>query len=319
VNVAYLDNMTPNENLPKTLIEAVTYFADAKTCMEYMKNLHWPDGNITCPRCWSSHVKTIGGKRPMWKCYGCEKRFGPKVGTIFEKSPLSLSKWLLTVWLISNAKNGVSSCEISRSIGVCQKTAWFMLHRIREAMRNGSFKKLTGIVEADETFIGGKDKNRHANKKRHIQGHGDTTIVLGMIERGGRVVATVVDSVGAIDLNPAIRKHVEEGSVLYTDSLNSYKSLDKSYKHGSVNHNKGEYVRGEISTNKIENYWSLFKRTVKGTYIHVAPFHLDRYLDEQGFRYVERKGTDGTRFQQLSGQLLGRRLTWKELTGKATD
>lgn len=192
-----------------------------------------------------------------------------------------------------------------------------MSHRIREVMRTGSFKKLTGIVEADETFIGGKDKNRHANKKKHIQGHGDTTIVLGMIERGGRPVAAVVDSVKAKDLLPAIYKHVDSSATLYTDGLNSYRTLRADYQTGTVNHEKGEYVRGEVHTNTIENFWSLLKRGIKGTHIHVSPFHLDRYIDDQAFRYEHRKTNDFGRFDLSVSQAQGKRLTWNQLTGKA--
>ena len=303
------------QSLPKTLIEAVQYFSNNDNCVAFVKEHFWPDGEVCCLRCGSLGVTPVKG-RPQFRCKDCKYDFSVKVGTIFEKSPLPLSKWLPALWLMAATKNGISSHELSRSLGVTQKTAWFMSHRIREVMRTGSFKKLSGIVEADETFIGGKDKNRHANKKRHIQGHGDTTIVLGMIERGGRAVAAVVDSVGAIDLNPAIRKHVEEGTVLYTDSLNSYKSLDKSYKHSSVNHNRGEYVRGEVSTNGIENFWSLLKRGIKGTHIHVSPFHLDRYIDDQAFRYEHRKTNDLGRFDLTVTQAQGKRLTWNQLTGK---
>jgi len=243
-----------------------------------------------------------------------------KVGTIFEKSPLSLSKWLPALWLMSNSKNAISSHELARALGVTQKTAWFMSHRIREAMREHSFQKLSGVIEADETFIGGKDKNRHANKKKHIQhGHGDTTIVLGMVERGGRVTAKVVDSVKARDLKPAIRENIEQGSVLYTDELQSYKGLQKEYFRDMVNHSEGQYVKGNAHTNTIENFWSLFKRGIKGTHIHISPFHLDRYLDDQAFRYTNRKTNDFGRFDLSVSKAQGKRLTWNQLTGKAAS
>jgi transposase-like protein len=302
-------------NIPATLIEVITYFSDKKTCVEFVRDLHWPNG-VTCPVC-ASHDVTELTTRQLWQCKGCRKQFSVKVGTIFEDSAISLTKWLTAMWLMANARNGISSYELSRSLGVTQKTAWFMSHRIREAMRNGSIAKLSGVVEADETFVGGKDKNRHANKKKHIPGHGDTTIVLGMIERGGRPITKVVDSVKGKDLQPEIRKHVEEGTVLYTDSLNSYKTLGADYQHGAVNHQKGEYVRGDVHTNTIESFWALFKRCVKGTHIHLSNYHLDRYLDEECYRYNNRKGDDKARFEAATSQVFGRRLTYNELTGRS--
>ncbi|MFI5201105.1 MAG: IS1595 family transposase [Candidatus Kapaibacterium sp.] len=299
--------------LPKTLLEAVQYFSDNRTCVEFVRNLHWPDGNATCFHCGSAHVKALSNSQ-LWKCYDCKKKFSVKMGTIFEKSPLPLSKWLPAMWLLMNAKNGVSSCEIARSIGVCQKTAWFMMHRIREAMRNGSFLKLSGVVEADETFIGGNDSNRHADKKHG--GRESKSIVMGMVQRKGNVVSKVIDNTLGATMKNELRKHVAEESVLYTDESNSYNGLGGKYYRDSVNHFEKEFVRGDVHTNTIENYWSLFKRTLKGTYIHVAPFHLDRYLDEQAIRYNLRKGDDGSRFEQVASQTIGRRLTWKELTGQ---
>ena len=307
------------QNLPKTLIEAVQYFSDNANCVAFVVEHFWPGGEVCCLKCGSLSVRAIPG-RPQYRCKDCKYDFSVKVGTIFEKSPLSLSKWLPALWLMSNSKNAISSHELARALGVTQKTAWFMSHRIREAMREHSFQKLSGVIEADETFIGGKDKNRHANKKKHIQhGHGDTTIVLGMVERGGRVTAKVVDSVKARDLKPAIRENIEQGSVLYTDELQSYRGLQKEYFRDMVNHSEGQYVKGNAHTNTIENFWSLFKRGIKGTHIHISPFHLDRYLDDQAFRYTNRKTNDFGRFDLSVSKAQGKRLTWNQLTGKAAN
>lgn len=302
---------------PKTLIQAVQYFSDNRTCVEFVKNLRWSDGVVTCPRCESNHVKELS-TRQIWKCYGCKKQFSVKVGTIFEQSPIGLDKWLTAMWLISNARNGVSSCEIARSIGVTQKTAWFLMHRIREAMANGTFLKLQGVVESDETYIGGSDKNKHVWERiQNIKNRANRTpktAVMGMVERGGRVIAKVIDHADTNTLIGNVVANVDATATVYTDDLAAYNKLGKLYKkHESVNH-KWEYVRGAAHTNTIEGYWSLFKRTLKGTYIHVEPFHLERYLTEQGFRYNLRKGDDFGRFETSVSQIFGARLTWRELT-----
>jgi transposase-like protein len=300
---------------PTTLIAAVRHFEDHKVCVEFVKRLHWPDGKVTCPRCKATHVKELA-TRQIWKCYGCKKQFSVKVGTIFEDSALPLSKWLIAMWLIANAKNGISSCEIGRSIGVGQKTAWFVMHRIRAAMANGTFRKLRGEVEVDETYIGGLEKNRHASQvKRYHAGGSGKTIVFGAVERGGHVTAKVVDSRSARSLQGSVLDTVEKGAKLYSDEATQYKALGKVYEHEFVNHSQGEYVKGNTHTNGIESFWALFKRGLKGTYIHVAPFHLDRYLSEQTFRFDLRKNNDFGRFEAVTDRVFGQRLTWKELTG----
>jgi transposase-like protein len=303
---------------PETLMEAIKFFSNPETCIWFVAVLRWPDG-VECPRCGGggfSWLKT----RMMFKCKTCQKQYSVKVGTIFEDSAIGLNKWLTAMWLMSSCKNGVSSCEIARSIGVTQKSAWFMDHRIRRAMKTGSFMKMSGEVEVDETFIGGKARNMHTHvKARRITGTGgkDKTAVVGMLERGGEVRVAVIPNRRKSVLQAQVRQHVEAGSALYTDSLLSYDGLAADYAHQVVDH-AVEYVNGRVHTNGLENFWSLLKRGISGTYVSVEPFHLSRYLDEQAFRYNNRKNmNDGQRFAKLVSGIGGKRLTLAELTGKA--
>jgi transposase-like protein len=260
----------------------------------------------------------------LWKCYEKHERpkFSLKAGTIFEDSPLGLDKWLAAVWLIVNCKNGISSYEVGRDLGISQKSAWHLLHRVRFALHQGSFDKmLCGEVEADETFIGGKARNMHPGKRqRRITGTGgkDKTAVMGILERGGKIRTAVVPSRKKKALQSEVRKHVEAGSALYTDALKSYEGLDE-FRHQVVDH-AVQYVDGKIHTNGLENFWSLLKRSINGTYVSVEPFHLFRYLDEQSFRYNNRKEMDDyDRFRLAMSQIVGKRLTWDVLTGKQAE
>jgi transposase-like protein len=302
---------------PKTLLEAVRHFEDHAHCVEFIVAYCW-DGKLSCLRCGSLRMSQIKG-RPTMSCKDCRYQQSIKVGTIFEKSPLPLSKWLPTVWLVANAKNAISSHEIGRAIGVTQKTAWFMAMRIREAVCTRNFKKLSGSVETDESYIGGREVFRHWDKKTGKVGGADKTAVWGAVERdGGRVVAKVITSQKVPDIQAEVLAHVDTSAKLYSDELTAYKGVGKKYaSHGIVNHGEREYVKGDAHTNTIEAFWSLFKRGLKGTHIHVAPFHVDRYLDDQSFRYNHRKRTDSGRFQVSMSQIRGRRLTWNQLTGKA--
>ena len=305
---------------PTDLRNAIVYFNDVEHCREFMVELRWPDGKVKCPRCGSEHVLWIAKER-VWKCYGKHDhaKFSLKTGTIFEDSPIALEKWLPAAWLIINCKNGISSYELARDLKVTQKSAWFMLHRTRLAMQSGTFEKLSGEVEADETFIGGKARNMHvAQRKRRITGTGtkDKTAVMGILERGGKVRTVVVPNRRRSALQGEIRKHVEAGAALYTDALLSYNGLEGDYAHQVVDH-AVQYVDGRVHTNGLENFWSLLKRSISGTCISVEPFHLFRYLDEQSFRYNERKSTDAERFVTAMKQIVGKRLTFDELTGKA--
>lgn len=299
---------------PKTLLEAVRFFGDIDVCNEYMKQIKWPDGNITCPKCGSARVGEIK-TRKMLRCKDCRKQFSYKVGTIFEDSPLGLDKWFVAVWCLTNCKNGISSHELARDLGITQKSAWHMLHRIRLAMQEGSFVKFSGTVEADETYIGGKAKNMHyAVRKERIVGRGATgkTIVQGILNRNGRVIADVVKDTKRKTLNPNIEAVVEPGSTIYTDALKSYEGLAEKYAHDTIDHAKA-FVRGDVHTNGMENFWSLLKRGIDGTYISVMPWHLFRYVDEQAFRFNERALTDSQRFIEVMSRVVGRRLTYAEL------
>jgi transposase-like protein len=309
-----------NQNEPKTLQQAVIYFADSKNCLNYLTARRWPNG-VTCPTCGRDDVSFLE-KQNKWQCKSAHKQrqFSAKVGTIFEDSPLGLDKWLAAVWLIVNAKNGISSYEVHRAIGVTQKTAWFMLQRIRLAMQTGSFlKKMSGSVEVDETFIGGLARNMHASKRKHIgTGGAGKVAVMGLLERHGEVRAHVVPNTRTESLQPHIERHVEQGANVYTDKYVSYNSLESRYVHNVINHAE-RYVDGHIHTNGIENFWSLLKRSIKGTYISVEPFHLFRYLDEQTFRFNGRHGNDSERFQRAVEQISGKRLTYSEVTGKLKE
>lgn len=303
---------------PPTLLEAVRYFSDKQVCHDYLTALRWPEG-VTCPHCGTAKPYYIKTRR-IWRCRAkeCAKQFSVKVGTIFEDSPIGLDKWLVALWMIGGAKNGISSYEVHRAIGVTQKTAWFMLHRIRLAMQTKSFEKLSGEVEADETYIGGKLSNKKgARRLACAKGRGAVgkAVVMGLLERKGEVRTKVVKDAKRTTLHPEVRANVAPGSHLYTDFLASYTGLEQEYIHETINHAEA-YVRGNVHTNSLENYWSLLKRCIRGTYVSVEPFHLFRYLDEEDFRFNHRKNNDAGRFQLIAGNVVGKRLTYKALIGE---
>ncbi len=311
-----MDTVKSLEN--KGLLEAIRYFSDPKTCVETVAQTRWPNGP-QCPKCDSKRLSFLK-TRLMWKCLGCHKQFSVKVGTIFEDSPVGLDKWLTAMWMLANCKNGISSYEIARGLGVTQKTAWFMLQRIRYAMHHGSFDKtLSGHVEVDETFIGGKARNMHKDGREKLgllsSGTGSKEVVFGMVERGGKVRAMHVSGRSKPVLQKKIKQNVQAGSAIFSDNLHSYDGLSQEFKHEVVDH-AVEYVRGNVHTNTMENFWALLKRGLHGTYISVEPFHLFRYLDEQCFRYNERKLTDAERFFEVLKHIVGKRLTWDVLTAQ---
>jgi transposase-like protein len=307
---------------PQTLQEAIIYFADPANCREYLVARRWPNG-VICPRCGSSKVVFLE-RYNRWQCSvtHAARQFTSKTGTIFEDSPIGLDKWLLAMWQVVNCKNGISSYEVAKAIGVTQKSAWFMDHRIRLAFGMEPRAKASGHVEADETFIGGKARNMHASERaRRITGTGgkDKTAVMGILERGkdkepSKVRTIVVPNRKKGALQTEVRQHVEAGAALYTDALKSYKGLTE-FEHQVVDHAL-EYVKGQVHTNGLENFWSLLKRGIRGTYVSVEPFHLFRYLDEQVYRFNNRRMTDAERFDFAVKGIVGKRLTFAEVTGK---
>jgi transposase-like protein len=314
---------------PKTLQQAIQHFSDPQVCIDTVAALRWPAGPV-CPACEKKDHYYLKTQR-RWKCKECGRQFSVKLGTIFEDSAIGLDKWLVALWMLVNCKNGISSYEVGRDLGVTQKSAWFMLHRLRLAMQNNSMMKLGGggEVEADETFIGGKARNMHKSvRARRIMGRGfnveDKTTVIGMLERGGKVRAQVVPDRKQETLQPLVRKHVLAGVALFTDELTGYQGLSSDYVHQIVDH-ATRYVDGRIHTNGMENFWSLLKRGLGGTYVSVEPFHLFRYLDEQMFRFNNRKDDQGnklddaSRFTLALSQVAGKRLTFAEVTGKVGE
>ncbi len=339
----------------KTLTAAIRYFADEQACIDAVRVMRWPDGKPICPECGCERNYWLAKQR-RWKCANgkCGKQYSVKVGTIFEESALSLDKWLVAIWLVGNCKNGISSYELARDLGVTQKSAWFMLHRIRFAMYSGSLAKMGsdgGPVEVDEAYVGGHPKNKHLGKRDHQIGkkylrnldgsisgpnpnykpHSITgratlkTPVFGMLDREARQIrAQVIPEVKREVLMNAILENVEKGSTIYSDGLQDYKPLrNMEFMHETVNH-VTEYVRGQVRTQGIENFWSLLKRSLRGTYVAVEPFHLDAYVTEQVFRYNNRATkdnpiNDADRFMAVLSQIAGKRLTYKELTGKVGE
>ncbi|MFN0016975.1 MAG: IS1595 family transposase [Pirellulaceae bacterium] len=307
-----------NYQTPQTLLEAARHFSDPEVCVQFVKKFRWIDG-ATCPHCGSKKNRYIKTRR-KWCCKDCKKQFSVIVGTVFEDSKIQLDKWMLAVWMLANCKNGVSSWEIHRAIGVTQKTAWFMLHRIRLAMQNGSFEKLKGEVEADETFIGGKARNMHKGQRK-VKGSGTMgkEVVMGLLDRHTRQVRVKhVEGTKKKHTAAEVRSHVEPGSEVFTDALKSYSGLSDEYVHGFVDHAE-KYVDGKIHTNGLENFWSLLKRAVKGTYVSIMPFHLFRYLDEQSYRFNKRDGHDSERFMEVLMGIKNKRLMYKDLIAKDSD
>jgi transposase-like protein len=309
---------------PKTLQQAIVYFSNPETCLAEMVKFRWPDGVVKCPACGGERVSFIKSRR-LWECAEkhAKRQFSVKVGTIMEDSAIGLDKWLVAMWLICNAKNGISSYELARSIGVTQKSAWFMLHRIRLAMQGDDGGKLSGTVEVDETFIGGKARFMSPAKKRRLGiSMGASMVgkvaVMGLLERHPEKGMSKVRLVGLDGrqkrhLQTPVRKHVAEGATINTDALFSYQGLDNAYVHNVIDHAE-KYVDGTVHTNSCENFWSLLKRTLRGTYVSVEPFHLFRYLDEQSFRFNIRKLSDAARFAITAAAAFGKRLTFKQLT-----
>ena len=321
------------ENQVKTLSDAIRYFSNPQVCIDTVSGLKWPDGP-ECPKCNAKSNRQHWLKtQRRWQCRDCGKQFSVKVGTIFEDSAIGLDKWLTAMWLLANCKNGISSYELARDIGVTQKSAWFMLHRLREAMRDERKHKFGfgGPVESDETFIGPNPQRMHKDRKAKIQardgfkgGFVGKTAVHGMLDRELRQVrAKAIPAATRHVLQSAILDNVTPFARVYTDEASAYEGLSRNYVHKVINHSV-EYVRGQVHTQGIENFWSLLKRTLRGTYVAVEPFHLDQYLSEQVFRFNNRATkknplTDADRFALAVSQIQGKRLTYAELTGKVGE
>jgi transposase-like protein len=310
---------------PKTLQQAIRHFSDPDVCIRTVAETRWPNGP-ECPDCGGKehyYLKT----QHRWKCKACSKQFSVKAGTIFEDSPIPLDKWLVALWMLVNCKNGISSYEVGRHLGITQKSAWFVLHRLRLALQAGSLVKLGGSgreVEADESFIGGAARFMHPSRRRRMitaRGVKDKAAAFGILERGGKVRALAVPSRRKRELQTEIVKYVEPGTRIYTDALMSYIGLNEQFQHDVIDH-ANRYVRGRVHTNGLENFWSLLKRGLKGTYISIEPFHLFRYLDEQAWRYNNRATKanplkDSDRFELALSQVAGKRLPLQRLRESA--
>src|ERR1700691_1633733 len=306
---------------PHTLQEAIVYFAKPGNCLNYLASKRWPNG-VTCPTCGSQNVIFLANQR-RWKCKGNHKRpqFSVKVGTVMEDSPIGLDKWLMAMWRIVNCKNGISSYEAHRAIGITQKSAWFLDHRIRFALGIAPGNKLSGQVDADETFIDGKARNMHKDKRAKkitATGGKDKTAVMGILERGPKTTGTevrvkVLENTKKKSLQSEVCQHVLAGSAIFTDALQSHEGLEE-FQHEVADH-AVEHVCGETHTNGLENFWSLVKRGLKGTDIPVEPFRLFRFLDEQVSATITERRTTASDSLSLCVRA-GTRLTWDQLTSK---
>ncbi len=314
---------------PKTLQRAIQHYSDEQVCIDAVAKMRWPDGIPTCPACGHKEHYYLA-KQKRWKCKECYKQFTVKLGTVFEDSPIPLTKWLPALWMLCNCRNGISSYEIHRSLGVSQKAGWFMLQRLRLALQDGSMVKLGGSsapVEVDETFVGGKARNMHKSRRLRMkvrENNWSKTVVMGMLERGGKVKTAVIPDRKKVIVDRIVRENVLPGAEVHTDEFQGYQDLSSEFTHKVINHLE-HYVDGKVHTQGIENFWSLLKRGLSGTYVAVEPFHLFRYVDEQAFRYNHRKDergntlSDGQRFELALSQIAGKRLTFAEVTGKVGE
>jgi transposase-like protein len=300
------------KNIPQqkfnSLLDVVKHFPDEKSCREQFEIMRWKN-KIVCVHCGSDRKIYRINDGKLFKCADCLKQFTVRVGTIFEDSALPLQKWFMAIYLITAHKKGISSVQLGKDIEVTQKSAWFMLHRIRYAIRTKSFDKpLSGIVEVDETFIGGKT---HGQGRGYIQPN--KTVVFGMKQRDGEVRANTVKHADGKTLKPIIRENVSKDSIIMSDEFGGYKDLEKEFKdHQVVNHSKKEYARGIVNTNSIESFWALLKRGIVGIYHHVDKKHLDKYIDEFEFRYNTKHIHDAERFSSMLSCCEGR-LTYAKL------
>lgn len=293
---------------PKGLIEFLQTYSNEKTCIDQLVKDRW-GAEVTCPLCGTINTKLYTLASGKLKCASCRQTFSARVGTIFEDSKIHLQKWFLAIYLATSLKKGISSVQVSKYLGITQKSAWFMLQRIRHAIFSDDSRDLEGEVEIDETYIGGKVSN-HTNKKEELK-----EVVFGMVERDGEVRIKHVKSSGFRTLMPEIEKTIAAGNTIYSDQWRAYMSLNRrGYNHQTVNHGNKEYVVGKIYTQNIENIWSQLKRSIYGVYHQVSPKHLQLYCNEVEYRYNTRKLSDLQRFHRWFGLIVGKRLEYKDLT-----
>lgn len=295
----------------KSIFDLLAQFPDEQTCIDHLERLRW-DGNVISP--FDADSKVYKCKNNKYRCRNTGKYFNVKTGTIFEDTKIPLQKWFMALYVFSSHKKGISSHQLAKDIDVTQKTAWFLLHRLRYAFGHPNFKQaLSGNVEADETYVGGKEKNKHKSKKnKQIYGSVGKTTVLGAVERGGRVIAMKANDATMINVVPFVFDNVIAGSKLYTDENRAYYYVSDFYDHQTISHRNQEYVRDKVYTNTIEGFWSYFKRGVDGIYHWVSDDHLQSYLDEYSLRYSTRTNTTCQRFDLILSNVIGR-LTYKQL------
>ncbi|MDO6737114.1 IS1595 family transposase [Wenyingzhuangia sp. 2_MG-2023] len=295
-----------------SILELINAFPNEQACINHLEKLRW-NGNVVSPFDNTSKVYNCKGNK--YKCKNTGKYFNVRTQTIFDNTKMPLQKWFLAIWLVTSHKKGISSLQLGRDLDITQKSAWFMLQRIRNCFGIDNDAQLNNEVEVDETYVGGKNKNRHANKKiKNSQGRSskDKTPVVGMVERGGIVTARAVDNVKSVTLTAEIIRNVKESAKLYSDEWLGYNGIARIYDHSIVKHNQGQYVNGRIHTNTIEGFWSLLKRGIFGIYHFTSKKHLQMYVDEFVFRYNTRKGTESNRFNLLLNNIENR-ITYKEL------
>jgi transposase-like protein len=303
----------------KSLADFQTAFPDEDACINHFRVLRWPEADkIVCPWCGSigAHY-TLANNTHKCREPGCHKKFTVRNGTIFEDSKIPLRKWYIAIFLMTSHKKGISSCQLARDIGVTQKTAWFMLHRIRNAAMTAEFNApLSGVVEVDECFVGPKPKWQHADKKKNTRGLGgykDNKVVFGMAQRGGELRLAHVPDITHKTTIPLVTKNIKRGAEVHTDESSRYSWMSASYMHSLINHSLGQYVKDGVTTNRIEGAFSHFRRTMIGTYHQSSVKHLDRYLQMFAFRWNRRSMTESERMNDLLQATRGRRLTYKTL------